>query len=363
MPEKKDYYDLLGIAKNASKEDVKSAYRRLAKKFHPDLNKDNPKSSEEKFKEISEAYEVLIDDNKRAKYDSYGYAGVESDFGKEGFSWQNFTHINDLEDIFGHDIFSDFFGARTSGYGKPERKIRRVQVEISLEQAYRGVSTEVAIPHMEKCGDCNGSGAEKGTSLKICNRCDGRGKVKQEQLQEFGRIIKIGVCPVCNGRGKIIEKFCQSCHGTGEIQRLDKIKIKIPPGVDNGTTLRIAPDKSGGRLKENIYVYISIQPHPFFRRQANDVYIKKEISLIDATLGSKVEVPTLDGNAIMKIPQGTQTNTLFRLRNSGMPYLRGHGHGDQYVRVIVKTPKNITKRQRELLEEFEKHEKEKSTKT
>lgn len=373
MSEKKDYYNLLGVMKNASKEDIKSAYRRLAKKFHPDLNKDNPKLAEEKFKEISEAYEVLVDDNKRARYDQYGHAGVESDFGKEGFSWQNFSHINDLEDIFGHDIFSDFFGrgsifsdffgARTSGYGRPERKIRSVQVEISLEQAYRGISTEVAIPHMEKCGDCNGSGAEKGTSSKLCNRCDGRGEVKLEQLQGFGRIIKIGACPVCNGRGKIIEKFCQSCHGIGEIQKLDKIKIKIPAGVDNGTTLRITPDKSGGRLKEDIYVYISIQPHPFFHRQANDVYIEKEISLIDATLGSKIEVPTLDGNAMMKIPQGTQTDTLFRLRNSGMPYLRGQGYGDQYVRVIVKTPKNITKRQMDLLEEFEKIEKEKITKS
>ncbi|MEP9411940.1 MAG: molecular chaperone DnaJ [Candidatus Brocadia sp.] len=369
MSDKKDYYELLGVDRTASKDEIKAAYRALAKKFHPDLNKDNPKLAEEKFKEISEAYEVLIDDDKRARYDQYGHAGVASDFSKEGFTWRDFSHVSDLEDIFGHDIFSDFFGrgsifsdffgTRRWGFERPEELVKRVQVEITLEQAYKGVSTEVAIPHMEKCTDCGGSGAAKGTVPRTCTNCSGRGEVQQEQLQGFGRIIKIGACPVCRGRGKIIEHPCQNCHGSGEIQKLDKINVKIPPGVDNGTTLMVTADKAAGRLKEDIYVIVSVQPHPIFHRQGSDIYMETTISLTEAALGSKIEVPTLDGNALMKIPPGTQTDTLFRLRGSGMPYLKGRGFGDQYVRVIVRTPKNLTKRQRELLEEFQAIEKEK----
>jgi len=363
MPDKRNYYEILGIDGKASKEEIKSAYRTLAKKFHPDLNKDNPKLAEEKFKEVSEAYEVLIDDNKRARYDQYGHAGVASDFSKDGFTWRDFSHISDLEDIFGHDIFSDFFGrgsifsdffgARKRGFEQPEERVKRVQVEITLGQAYRGVSTEVAIPRMDVCADCGGSGAAKGTTSNTCANCKGRGEVQQEQLQGFGRIIKIGACPYCRGRGKIIERPCQSCHGSGEVQKLDKINVKIPPGVDSGTTLRITADKGSGRLKEDIYVIISVQTHPIFHRQGSDIYMEKTLTFSEAALGSKVEVPTLDGNAVMKIPPGTQTDTLFRLRNSGMPLLKGYGYGDQYVRVVVRIPKNLTKRQMELLEECE----------
>ncbi|HHT9129376.1 MAG TPA: molecular chaperone DnaJ [Candidatus Brocadiaceae bacterium] len=363
MPDKRDYYEILGINRTASKEEIKAAYRTLAKKFHPDLNKDNPKLAEEKFKEISEAYEVLIDDNKRARYDQYGHAGVASDFGKEGFTWRDFSHVSDLEDIFGHDIFSDFFGrgsifsdffgARKWGFEQPERQVKRVQVEITLEQAYRGVSTEVAIPRMDLCMDCNGVGAAKGTSPNPCLHCKGKGEVQQELLQGFGRIIKIGACSVCKGRGKIIEYPCQACHGSGEVRKLDKINVKIPPGVDNGTTLRITADKADGRLKEDVYVIISVQPHPVFHRRGSDIYMEKAVTLAEATLGSKVDVSTLDGNAVMKIPPETQTDTLFRLRSSGMPHLKGYGCGDQYVRVIVRTPRNLTKRQKELLEEFQ----------
>ncbi|OQZ03084.1 MAG: hypothetical protein B6D34_09535 [Candidatus Brocadia sp. UTAMX1] len=363
MADKKDYYELLGIERTASKDEIKSAYRTLAKKFHPDLNKDNPKLAEEKFKEISEAYEVLIDDNKRAKYDQHGYAGVASDFSKEGFTWRDFSHVSDLEDIFGHDIFSDFFvrgsvfsdffGARRWGFEQPAESVKRVHVEISLEQAYRGVSTEVAILHTEVCTDCSGMGAAKGSSSKPCPSCKGKGEIQQEQLQGFGRIIKIGACPVCRGRGKIVEHPCTICHGSGEVQKLDKINVKITPGVDNGTTLRVSADKAGGKLKEDVYVVVSVQPHPIFHRQGNDIYLEKTVTLTEAALGSKVEVPTLDGNVLMKIPPGTQTDTLFRLRGSGMPRLKGHGYGDEYVRVIVRTPKNLTKKQKELLEEFQ----------
>ncbi|MCF6159374.1 MAG: molecular chaperone DnaJ [wastewater metagenome] len=371
MPDKKDYYEILGIKRNATKDEIKAAYRNLAKKFHPDLNKENPKLAEEKFKEISEAYEVLVDDKKRARYDQYGHAGVAQDFGKEGFTWQDFSHVSDLEDIFGHDIFSDFFGRgsifsdffgrRREYFEQPgrERRAKEVQVEITLEQAYRGVSTEVPIPHMEKCVDCGGAGAAKGTPPKTCTYCHGRGEVQQQQLQGFGRIIKIGACPVCKGRGKVIEHPCPTCHGSGEIQKLDKINVRIPPGVDNGTTLKISADKTGGRLKEDIYVTLHIRPHPVFHRQGSDIYIERTISVTEATLGTKVEVPTLDGTAVMKIPPGTQNGTLFRLRGSGMPYLRDQGYGDQYVRIFINTPRNLTKRQRELLEEFERIEKKK----
>lgn len=363
MADKKDYYELLGVGRAAQKDEIKTAYRTLAKKFHPDLNKDNPKLAEEKFKEISEAYEVLIDDNKRARYDQYGHAGVASDFSKEGFTWRDFSHVSDLEDIFGHDIFSDFFGrgsifrdfygTRKWGFGQTEAYGKRLQVDITFEQAYRGVSTEVAIPHMEACTECNGSGAAKGSVPITCKNCSGKGEEQQEQLQGFGRIIRIGACPACRGRGKIVEHPCVSCHGSGEIQKLDTIKVKIPPGVDNGTTLRVTADKIAGKLKEDVYVIVSVQPHPFFHREGSDLYLEKAVTLTEAALGSKVEVPTLDGNALMKIPPGTQTDTLFRLRGSGMPHLKGHGYGDQYVRVIVHIPKNLTKRQKELLEEFQ----------
>ena len=370
MPDKRDYYETLGVTRTSSKEEIKTAYRTLAKKFHPDLNKDNPKLAEEKFKEISEAYEVLIDDNKRIKYDQYGRAGVASDFGKEGFTWRNFSHVSDLEDIFGHDIFydffgrgsifSDFFGARRRGFEQPEQRVKRLQVEIALEQAYRGVSTEVAIPRSDKCSECGGSGSARGTTPKTCSTCEGKGEIQQEQLQGFGRIIKIGMCPVCIGKGNVIEQPCPICHGCGEVQKHDRINVKVPPGVDNGTTLRITADKTAGRLKEDIYVVISVQSHPVYHRQGSDIYMEKSISLTEATLGAKVDVPTLDGNAIMKIPPGTQTETLFRLRGSGMPYLKGHGYGDQYVRVLIRIPKNLTTRQRELLEEFEAIEMKKS---
>src|SRR3990172_9466607 len=340
MPDKRDYYETLGVTRTSSKEEIKTAYRTLAKKFHPDLNKDNPKLAEEKFKEISEAYEVLIDDNKRIKYDQYGHAGVASDFGKEGFTWRNFSHVSDLEDIFGHDIFydffgrgsifSDFFGARRRGFEQPEQRVKRLQVEIALEQAYRGVSTEVAIPRSDKCSECGGSGSARGTTPKTCSTCEGKGEIQQEQLQGFGRIIKIGMCPVCIGKGNVIEQPCPISHGCGEV------------------------------LKEDIYVVISVQSHPVYHRQGSDIYMEKSISLTEATLGAKVDVPTLDGNAIMKIPPGTQTETLFRLRGSGMPYLKGHGYGDQYVRVLIRIPKNLTTRQRELLEEFEAIEMKKS---
>ncbi len=366
MSEKRDYYEVLGVGKTASKDEIKTAYRNLAKKFHPDLNKDNPKLAEEKFKEISEAYEVLIDDDKRVRYDQYGHAGVASDFSKEGFTWHDFSHVSDLEDIFGHDIFSDFFGrgsifsdffgSRRWRFEQPEERVKEVQVDISLEQAYRGTSTEVAIPRMEKCKECNGEGTAKGTTPRICMHCKGSGSVQQEQLQGFGRIIKIGTCPVCKGHGKVIEYPCPNCHGIGEKQKLDKINVKIPPGVDNGTMLRITADRAEEKLKEDIYVIVSVKPHPSFHRQGSDIYREKTVTVAQAALGSKVEILTLDGKAIMKIPPGTQTDTLFRLRGSGMPKLKGHGYGDMYVRVIVRVPKDLTKRQRELLEEFEEIE-------
>ncbi len=367
MADQKDYYEVLGVARTASADEIKAAYRNLAKKFHPDLNKDNPKLAEEKFKEISEAYEVLIDDNKRARYDQYGSAGVASDFGKEGFTWSNFSHISDLEDIFGHDIFSDFFGrgnifgdlfgARRRGYfEQPEERVKRVQVEITLEQAYKGVSTEVALPRIEECKECGGMGAARGSSPKTCPSCKGKGEIQQEQLQGFGRIIRIGACPACGGRGKVIEHPCPSCHGGGEVQRLDKVNVKIPQGVDNGTTLRITADKTVGKLREDVYVIVSVRPHSIFHRQGSDLYLEKAIGLTEATLGAKIDVPTLDGNASMKIPPGTQTDTMFRLRNCGMPHLKAHGYGDIYVRIIVRTPKDLTKRQRELLEEFQEIE-------
>jgi|Deesub1362A_J573_1020465.scaffolds.fasta_scaffold00131_76 molecular chaperone DnaJ len=361
MTAKKDYYEILGVPRNASKEEIKKAYRRLALKYHPDRNK-SP-DAEEKFKEISEAYGVLSDDAKRAQYDRWGHAGIEGRYTAEDiFRSINFDDIfGDLGFDFGFDsIFDMFFGRRRSQRTGPRKGADlRTDIEITLEEAYRGVETTVTYPRLEKCGECNGSGAEPGTSPITCPNCGGSGQTSYTKRTPFGHFTSVSTCGRCGGKGTIIEKPCRECKGSGVVQRKRKVLVKIPPGVDEGSRLRIPGE---GEVGENggppgdLYVVVHIKPHKFFIREGDDILCEIPITFSQAALGTTIEVPTLDGKAKLKIPSGTQSGTIFRLRGKGMPSLKGYGRGDQHVRVIVKTPTKLTRKQRELFEELAKIE-------
>jgi len=362
---KRDYYEVLGVGRDATEREIKRAYRRLAKKYHPDVNK--APDAEEKFREISEAYEVLIDPEKRANYDRFGHAGTESIFGKGGFKWSDFTHFSDIEDIFGRDFFGrDIFDVFFRGFrgetrrGPVKGNDLSYDLEISLEDAALGLNTELRIPRTEKCPTCNGTGARSPADIKTCPRCNGTGQEKRERRTPFGQFVSITTCSRCHGEGKIIERPCPECNGTGRIRRMRKISVKIPPGVDTGSRLRIANEGDAGVRggpPGDLYVVIHVLPHEFFRREENDLYCEIPITFSQAALGAEIEVPTLRSKARIKIPPGTQTGTIFRLKGKGIPRLRGGGRGDQNVKIRVVTPKKLNRRQRELFEELSKIEK------
>ncbi|MDI6639706.1 MAG: molecular chaperone DnaJ [Methanocellales archaeon] len=357
---KRDYYDVLGVDRNASQEEIKKAYRRLAKKYHPDVNPDK-KAAEENFKEISEAYEVLADPSKRANYDMFGHAAVRDIFGRGGFSWRDFTHFGDIEDLFGRDffgrdIFDMFFGPRRERYGPIRGADLRYDLDMTLEDVAFGTTKEVEVPRMVTCDACNGSGARPG-GVKTCPSCNGTGQIRQSRRTAFGMFTSITTCNRCHGGGEVIEAPCPTCHGAGKVHRTRKISVKIPPGVDTGSRLRIAgegePGIRGGPAGD-LYVVVHVQEHEVFMRDGDDVICEIPISFTQAALGTEIEVPTLEDKTKMKIPAGTQTGTLFRLKGMGIPHLRGRGRGDQHVKVIVKTPTKLSKKQRELLLELEK---------
>ena len=369
--------------KGASKEEIKRAYRRLAKKYHPDLNKDNPKEAEEKFKEVSEAYEVLSDPQKRVNYDKFGHAGV--DFGPGGFEWSNFTRYGDVEDIFG-DVFRDFFGgnfgfSRTrggesifedifgrGGYTRAEERYRpraergsdiRYDLEIDLEEAAKGMEKELNVSKEERCPSCGGTGASPG-GLKTCSACGGTGQIKNVQRQGFAQFISISVCPRCGGRGEVVEKPCENCGGSGKIRVSKRISVRIPAGVDTGSRLRIAGEGGAGERggpSGDLYVVVHVREHEFFRREGSNLFCEVPVRFAQAVFGDEIEVRTIEGGkAKIKMPPGTQSNTVFRLKNRGMPDLRGHGRGNMLVRVKVVTPTKVSKRQKELLREFDDEE-------
>ncbi|MFQ6127398.1 MAG: molecular chaperone DnaJ [Thermoplasmata archaeon] len=362
---KRDYYEVLGVDRSAPKEEIKRAYRRLAKKYHPDMNKDNPKAAEEKFKEISEAYEVLADEQKRLAYDQFGFAGVESQFTRGGFSWSDFTHFNDIEDIFGRDLFRDFFGEGIFDSFFGGRRVRRgprrgrdlrIDVEIDLEDVLSGVTKNLRVPHTTKCGECKGTGAESGKT-RTCSLCNGSGQIQNVSRQGFSQFIRITTCQRCNGSGSVFERKCKECGGSGLAHKTSSIDINIPKGAYTGLRLKVPGEGEAGdhgAAPGNLYVVVHLKPHEIFEREGDDLWVQVPITFSQAALGAKIRVPTLNGKAELKIPSGTQTHTTFRLRGKGLPRIDGYGRGDQLVQVVVAVPGKLTSEQRKLLEAFQK---------
>ncbi|HTT45624.1 MAG TPA: molecular chaperone DnaJ [Thermoplasmata archaeon] len=359
---KRDYYEVLGVPKTASPDEIKQAYRRLARQYHPDVAKENPKAAEEKFKEFSEAYEVLADPEKRQRYDQLGFSGVETDFGPGGFNWQNFTHMGDLEDLLGasplfQQLFTNF-GMPFGGMGRPGGAFRGGDVELTVRlpliAAVRGAHPTVDVPHTGPCLDCRGTGARDGTALETCPECHGEGQVRRVQNRGYTQLITIGECPRCHGRGQRILERCSTCGGSGRTSSVERIELTVPPGVDDGSVLRVpghgTAGERGGRAGD-LFVQVVFEPMPEFRREGTDLFSETTVPLATAILGGEVEVPTIEGRAALKVPAGTQPETQFRLRGHGFPRFRGSSRGDQIVTVHVEVPRSLSGREKELLRE------------
>jgi molecular chaperone DnaJ len=353
---KRDYYEVLGVNRDAADDDIKKAYRKLAMKFHPDRNPDS-KDAEEKFKEVKEAYEILSDEQKRAAYDRYGHAGVDPSmaggpggFGAGGQGFEGFA------DAFG-GIFDEIFGGRGGGGGGGGPRVYRgadlrYNLEISLEEAARGVEKTIRIPVMEECETCHGSGAKPGTQPKTCPTCGGAGQVRMQQ----GFFSVQQTCPKCHGSGTVISDPCKTCSGAGRVKKQKTLEVKIPAGIDDGMRLRHAGHGEAGvngGPAGDLYVEIHVRKHSVFERDGDDLHCEMPISFATAALGGEIQIPTLDGVAAIKIPAETQTGKVFRLRGKGIKNVRGHGHGDLMCHVVVETPVHLTDRQKELLREFD----------
>ncbi|MCG8400608.1 MAG: molecular chaperone DnaJ [Firmicutes bacterium] len=355
---KRDYYEVLGVNRDATPDEIKKAYRKLARQYHPDANK-NDKNAAEKFKEVSEAHSVLSDSEKREAYDRFGHAATDGQFnGFGGFGGAN-------GDFGGFsDIFDMFFGGGGRQRHGPERgNDLRVDMELTFEEAAFGLEKDIKVPRTEECGTCGGSGAAPGTGKKTCQYCGGSGQIQLAQSTPFGRIVQSRTCDRCRGAGATIEKPCSTCRGAGRIRRTRSIKVKIPAGVDDGARLRLAaegePGARGGP-RGDLFVFIHVKPHHIFNRDGNNVVLDAEISFVQASLGDEIAVPTIDGEAKLKIPAGTQPGTILRMRDKGIPDVRGYGRGDQFVQVRVATPTRITEKQKELLQEFARLERDRT---
>jgi molecular chaperone DnaJ len=346
---KRDYYEVLGVSKSATKDELKKAYRKLSKQFHPDINKEP--GADEKFKEVKEAYEVLSDDQKRAHYDQFGHVDPNQGFGGGDFG----GGFGGFE-----DIFNSFFGGGGGGRRRDPNAPRQgadlqYTMTLKFEEAVFGKETDIEIPREETCDTCDGKGAKPGTKVETCKHCQGSGQLNVEQNTPFGRIVNRRVCHYCNGTGKEIKEKCSTCSGSGKVTRRNKIHVKIPAGVDDGQQLRVAGKGEAGingGPAGDLYIVFHIRSHEFFERDGDDIYCEMPITFVQASLGDEVEVPTVHGKIKLKVPAGTQTGTKFRLKGKGVPNVRGYGTGDQHVIVKIVTPTKLSEKQKQLLREF-----------
>ncbi len=352
---KRDYYEVLGVSKSASQDEIKKAYRKIAKENHPDV-KPNDKEAEARFKEATEAYAVLSSPEKKAKYDQYGHAGVDFN-GQGGFG--GFGDFSDFADFGLGDIFEMFFGGGMGGGARRQGPTRgadlRYDLTITLHEAAFGVKKDIEVPVSETCSKCNGSGAAPGTNPTTCSQCGGSGQVRSIQRTPFGQVATTRACTACNGQGTIISTPCSKCNGRGKVREVKKIEVNIPAGSEEGLSLRFSGRGEAGEKggpSGDLYVVLLVKPHEFFERRGNDIYCEIPITFVQAALGDEIDVPTIHGDVKMKIPEGTQTSKVFRIKGMGVPYRRGGGNGDQHVRVIVTTPTKLTDKQKELLKEF-----------
>lgn len=352
---KRDYYEVLGVSKSASLDEIKKAYRKIAKENHPDV-KPNDKEAEARFKEATEAYAVLSSPEKKAKYDQYGHAGVDFN-GQGGFG--GFGDFSDFADFGLGDIFEMFFGGGMGGGARRQGPTRgadlRYDLTITLHEAAFGAKKEIEVPISETCSKCNGSGAASGTHPTTCSQCGGSGQVRSIQRTPFGQVATTRACTACNGQGTIISSPCSKCNGRGKVREVKKIEVNIPAGSEEGLSLRFSGRGEAGEKggpSGDLYVVLLVKPHEFFERRGNDIYCEIPITFVQAALGDEIDVPTIHGDVKMKIPEGTQTSKVFRIKGMGVPYRRGGGNGDQHVRVVVTTPTKLSDKQKELLKEF-----------
>ena len=368
--EKRDYYEVLGVPKSATEEEIKKAYKKLARKYHPDMNPGD-KEAEEKFKEVNEANEVLSDPDKKARYDQFGFAGVDPSYGagaQGGYGPGDFGGFGDLGDIFG-SFFGGGFGGTRQRTGPQRGESIRASVAISFTEAAFGCEKEITLERSEQCPTCKGNGCAPGTTPEICPDCRGTGSVMRAQRTPFGVMQTQGPCPKCGGTGRIIHQPCHDCRGAGSIRKRRTIKVEIPAGIDDGQTMSLRGQghagKNGGPSGD-LLVTVMVRPHEIFRREGTAVFCEAPITFTQAVLGAELEIPTIDGKVKYNIPEGTQTGSVFRLKGRGIPVLNGRGRGDQYVTVTIETPTNLTKEQKEALRKFDEtlsennHEKQKS---
>jgi len=352
---KRDYYETLGVSRDASETEIKKAYRRLARKYHPDANPDDPQA-EEKFKAVNEAYQVLSDAKKRAQYDRFGHAAAGAGAaGTGGFNPNDFADFGGFRGF--EDIFETFFGGGMGSRAR-QREVPRgddieIRVEVTFEEAASGTRKKVRVTRYEECPTCSGSGAKPGTSPRTCPSCHGTGQVRASRQTVFGSFVTVQPCAQCAGTGKIIDEPCRDCHGSGRVRKQRTIEVDIPAGIDNGDRLRVrgegqAPPRGGGHPGD-LYVTVRVKPHAHFRRDGTDVIYDLDISYPQAVLGTEVEVPTLQGNETVHIEPGTESGTWLRLRGKGIPHLRGYGRGDQRIKVNIKVPRDLTDEERALL--------------
>ena len=356
MAEQRDLYEVLGLQKGASDDEIKKAYRKLAKKYHPDLNPGD-KEAEKKMKEVNGAYEVLSDAEKKARYDQYGFAGIDPNYagGAGGGGFGGFQDF-DLGDIFGSMFGGGFGGQQTRHNGLRKGENLRITLQLTFEEAVFGCEKSVSVTRNESCRDCGGTGAKKGTSPETCPVCRGSGQVQSTQRTPFGVFSSSSPCQNCKGTGKIIKEPCPSCKGEGRVRKTRTIRVKIPAGIDDGQTISLRGEGNGGTQggpAGDLYVTVYVKEHKMFKRDGQDIILEMPISFAQAALGATLTVPTVDGKVQYDLPEGTQTGTVFRLRGSGVPSVNGRGRGDQYVKVNVEIPRNLNHEQKELLRKFD----------